>query len=221
MARRGVKKKDFERLDDATIARVVLLLEQEKPVTKKAACEILNISYNTTRLNRILDEYKDKIEFTKKRKAIMRGKPFTDMELKDMVVSYLSGDSISKLAESMYRSIHVVKRKIKDLHLPERSTTSTYHNPDMMPDEMVADTFEIGELVWSARYNCVVEIKQLWNKTTFHGTNIYGIWIYGKHNEFGFQPAEELGKLNVLKQFTLRDDEFVTTDKSPFNYRID
>ena len=220
MARRGVKKKDFERLDDATIARVVSLLEQEKPITKKAACEILNISYNTTRLNRIIEEYNDKIIFTKKRKAVMRGKPFSDIELKDMVVSYLSGDSISKLAESMYRSVHVVKKKIKDLHLPERSSTSTYHKPDMMPDEMVSETFEQGELAWSARYNCVVEIRQLWGISKFD-TNVYGIWIYGKHNEFGYQPAEELGKLHVLKQFALRDDEFVTTDKSPFNYRIE
>jgi hypothetical protein len=220
MARRGVKKKDFERLDDATIARVVLLLEQDKPITKKAACEILNISYNTTRLNKIIEEYRANVEFTKKRRAIMRGKPFSDLELKDMVVKYLSGESISKLAESMYRSTDVVKKKIKELHLPERSKTSTYFNPDMMPDEMVSEVFNIGEMVWSARYNCVAEVKkQDWDER--RQCYVYTIWIYGKHNEFGVQPAEELGKLEVLKQFTLREDEFVTTDKSPFNYRIE
>ena len=56
MAKRGVKKQDHERLDDATIGRVVSLLGAEKPITKKAACETLNISYNTARLKKIIDE---------------------------------------------------------------------------------------------------------------------------------------------------------------------
>ena len=67
MPRRGIKKQEHERLDDATLSRVVSLLEQDKPITKKVACEMLNISYNTTRLNRIIQEYKDRLEFTKRR----------------------------------------------------------------------------------------------------------------------------------------------------------
>ena len=47
---RGVKKKSHEKLDSANIQRVIDLLEQDEPITKKEACEMLNIRYNTTRL---------------------------------------------------------------------------------------------------------------------------------------------------------------------------
>ena len=53
------KKKDYEKLTDANIKHVIELLEAEKPITKKEACGILNISYNTTRLNNIIQEYKE------------------------------------------------------------------------------------------------------------------------------------------------------------------
>jgi hypothetical protein len=218
MAARGVRKKDYERLDDATIARVVLLLEQDAPVTKKAACEILHISYNTTRLNRIIAEHKDKIEYNRKRIAANKGREFSDLELKDLVIRFLSGDSVSGIADVMYRSVHVVKNEIKRLKLPERNKDSTYHNPDLMPDEMVSDVFENGEYVWSAKYNCVAEINDgEWD--TVNQCNIYRIWIFGKYNQFGIQPAYELGKLEILRQFKLRDDEFVTT-QTDFDLRI-
>ena len=45
-----IKKKSYEKLDDINIKRVIDALESEIPITKKDACEILNISYNTTRL---------------------------------------------------------------------------------------------------------------------------------------------------------------------------
>jgi len=221
VAKRGIKKRDYEKLDDATIARVIQLLGQDKPITKKVACEILNITYNTTRLNKIIEEHEEKIEYTKKRRAAMRGKDFSNLELKDMVVSYLSGESITKIADSMYRSIGSVREKIKKLHLPKRSTSSTYHNPDMMPDEMVSVLFDLGELVWSARYNAVAEIKKDHGCDLDIQDHVYSIWVYGKHNEFAYQPAHELGKLEVLKQFKLRDDEFVKTETSNFIYRID
>ena len=91
MARRGVKKKEHERLDDTTVGRVVSLLEQDSPITKKAACEILNISYNTTRLNRIIEEYKERIEFNKKRRAALRGKPSAQLGTISMISFTLSG----------------------------------------------------------------------------------------------------------------------------------
>lgn len=219
MAARGVKKRDYERLDDATIARVVLLLEQDKPVTKKVACEILHISYNTKRLGNIIQEHKDSIEYTKKRMKANKGRSFGDLEIKDMVISYLSGDSITGIAKGMYRSTHAIKAKLKDLHLPERSKNATYHNPDLMPDEMLSDSFEEGEMVWSARYNCVAEVRKCIGEDKYLPANVYSLWVFGKHNEFACQPSWELGKLNILKQFTLRDDEFVTTQQT-LDYRI-
>ena len=36
---------------------VIAKLEAEKPITKKAACELLGIAYNTTRLDNLIQEY--------------------------------------------------------------------------------------------------------------------------------------------------------------------
>jgi len=219
MARRGIKKKDYERLDDSTVSRVVSLLEQNTPITKKAACEILNISYNTMRLNKIIQEYKDKLEFRERRMKQNRGKPFTDMELKELIVNYLSGSSITLIAKDLFRSVHVIKSKIKELNLPERDTDHTYQKPGLTPDEMVSEKFTAGELVWSARYNCVAEIKQEWGINKFDTEN-YAIWVFGKYNQYAYQPWWELGKLNVLEKLNINKTEFEQTQAPQIIYRI-
>ena len=87
-------------------------MEQEKPITKKVACEILHISYNTTRLNNIIQEYKDNIKHVKMRMKANKGTAYGDIELKEMVVSYLSGESITNIAKSLFRSVGSVKSKL-------------------------------------------------------------------------------------------------------------
>jgi hypothetical protein len=221
MARRGVKKRDYEKLDDATIGRVVSLLEAENPITKKAACETLCISYNTKRLGSIIQEYKDNIAFRKKRYAATKGTPFSELELQELVTDYLCGESMVTIANNLYRSIHIVKRKISELHLPERTKDSSYWNPEMIPDEMVSQVFDLGELVWSARYNAVAEVSGILHEEEGAGDTVYRIWVFGKTNEFAYQPWWELGKLEVVKRFNLQAEKFVKTDKPNFRYRIE
>jgi len=218
MARRGVRKQDHERLDDLNINRVVKLLEQNKPITKKAACETLNINYSTSRLAKIIQEYKDKIEYAEKRRKYNKGRAFSDLETQDIVISYLSGESVSNIADRMFRSSHIIKKHINDMDLPIRSKTTDYTNPEMMPDEMVSEEFDLNEYVWSAKYNCVASvIDGVWDIRK--QINIYKIYIFGKFMQFGYQPAYELGKLDILKQFKIRDDEFQTATQD-FNLRI-
>ena len=217
MAKRGVKKQDHEKLDSATIGRVISLLEAENPITKKAACEILNISYNTARLNKIIQEHKDRQEHIKKRFALNKGQPFSDLELKELIADYLNGSSITSIADSLYRSVHIVKKKIKELNLPERTKGSTYQTPDLIPDEAVSQTFEIGEIVWSARYGAVAEVRSVYTGLG----EVYRIFVFGKHNEFAYQPWWELGKLESVKQFNIPVEKFIKTEKSNFSYRVD
>lgn len=217
MARKGVKRRDYERLDDATISRVVSLLEQTQPITKKAACEMLNISYNTSRLNKIIQEYKDKLEFREKRFKQNKGKPFSSFDIEELVSDYLNGDSVSSIADSLYRSVHTIKKKIEELGLPERTKSPSYQNPDIIPDEAVAENFEKAELVWAARYNAVCEIRSM-----SMGDNgpIYLIFVFGKHNEFAYQPWWELGKLEILKKYNIPVEKFIKYEKPQFAYRI-
>ncbi len=217
MAKRGIKKRDYEKLDDLTINRVVSLLEDEKPITKKAACEILNISYNTTRLNRIIEEYKEKLAYAAKRRKANRGKSFSELESKEAVLSYLKGESIAQISKNLFRPTYTIKKLLQDLNVPERSKNSSYFKPELIPEEAVSIMFEINEYVWAARYNCIAQII---SSFPYKDSLAYSIWVYGKYNQFGTQPYWELGKLDILKQFKLRDDEFQTTEQT-YSYRIE
>ena len=50
MPKKRTKAQEHEKLTEANISHVIKLLEAENPITKKEACDILNITYNTTRL---------------------------------------------------------------------------------------------------------------------------------------------------------------------------
>ena len=160
---RQTRKRDHEKLDEANLNRVIELLEGEKPITKKVACEMLNISYNTTRLGSIIAEHKDIIEYRATRKAQNRGKRATDPEKKDAIERYLDGQAISEIAQGMYRSTTFIRNLIDNIGVPQKvakSELSVYRNKTpMLPEQCVADSFEINERVWSARYNSIAIIK--------------------------------------------------------------
>ena len=73
--------KKHENLTKANIAKVIDLLEAEKPITKKEACGILNITYNTTRLGNIITEYKRDLEIAVKIKAKLKAVSYTHLTL--------------------------------------------------------------------------------------------------------------------------------------------
>ena len=86
---RRIKKKDTENLSDTNIRKVINLLSGDSPITKKEACGILNISYNTTRLQRIIDEFEETQTYREKRKAQNKGKAATKDEVADAVTRFL------------------------------------------------------------------------------------------------------------------------------------
>ena len=152
--------KKHENLTKANIAKVIELLEADKPITKKEACSILNITYNTTRLNNIIAEHKDDIERTAKMKAKLRGKPATEDDIKWVVSGYLSGENVSDIAQRMYRSPAFVKSIIERIGVPMKLADSDYEGirSAMLPEQCVAESFEPGELVWAIRKNSVAKI---------------------------------------------------------------
>lgn len=200
MARRiSLKVKEYEKLDDATVKKVIGLLEKESPITKKEACSILNIAYNTKRLNTIIENYRDKIETRKRLFAANRGKAWIPIDVKQLVMSYLKGSSISDLSSSLFRSNGAIKKKLELCGVPLRKTEATYFKPELLPDGCAKEEYEEGDLVWSSRYCCVVEVGKLFQVHKHHG-NVYSIWIYGKHNQSGYQPWYELGELPILQE---------------------
>ena len=202
MARR-VKVKESEKLDDNNVKYVIELLESDKPITKKEACGILRISYNTTRLGNIIAGYKERAATEARLRAKNRGKAATDNEIVRAIEEYLNGDSISEIAKFMYRSSSFIKGIIKKHNVPVRSTSSDYFSPELLPDEVLSEDFKPGELVWSARYNTTARVDKLVQIQEGHG-NVYRIWTLGKNQRYAAQPWYELGKLEHLQNLGVK-----------------
>jgi hypothetical protein len=157
----AIRSKSYENLSDTNIQKVVGLLGQEKPITKREACDILNIRYNTTRLQKIIDDWRDTQEFRAIRKAQNKGKGATEDELRMVVQSYIEGDNISTIADRIYRSAAFVKAIIERLGVPQKLAESDWAGMRnaMLPEQCVAEEFEYNEKVWYPRHNKFAIIK--------------------------------------------------------------
>ena len=141
-------------MSDTNIRKVINLLSGDSPITKKEACGILNISYNTTRLQRIIDEFEETQTYREKRKSQNKGKAATKDEVADAVTRFLSGDAISEIAAGLYRSAGFIKAIIERTGVPQKGE----HKYDILPEQCVAESFEEGEIVWSAKYLSLIHI---------------------------------------------------------------
>lgn len=219
--RRGVKKKEHEKLTPTNISNVISLLEPKdptvKPITKKEACQLLNISYNTTRLGKIISEHKDHIAFIAKRKAHNRGRPASIQEISQTVAEYLTGEPISEISKRLFRSTSFVKGILSKVGVPERAIGEDKKHVDFIPEKCVSDTFLDGEIVWSAKYHRTATIKKEITNIDYekeYGSKCYMIYVlepvdasdsyfpYVEHGGF-YAPAlaYDLGKLEHLKNY--------------------
>lgn len=197
----AVRQKDTENLTRDNLKKVMSLLAAEKPITKKAACELLNISYNTTRLDKILADFKDKEEFRSAQRKKKRGTEFTSDEYNLIARAYLEESSaIDSIAERLYRSTTAVQEAMDEMKLPRRNKSYSYKTPRLIPDESISDQFDMGEVVWSTKYESLAEVCELVQIKDDLGY-IYRIWLKDeKWQQYAYQPAYELASLKHLKQ---------------------
>lgn len=190
------KNAEFEKLDPANMDRVILLLEGEKPITKKAACEALNISYNTARLTKLIEDYKAKLAREAARRAANRGKPATKDEISYSIAEYIRGEPISTIANSLARTADFVSKILDSNDVPRRAASHDYFKPELIPDGAVRERFKIGEVVYSARYDSTALIEK---ESTQKDKWIYRIWLLSdKWLQYAYQPAEELASLEHI-----------------------
>ncbi len=216
-----IKAKSHENLTDGNISKVSTLLAQEKPITKKEACDILNIRYNTTRLQKIIDDWKDTQEFKARRKAMNKGKPASRDEIKTVAQMYVEGYNVSSIALSIYRSPAFVKNIIERIGIPMKLADTDYEakRRAMLPEPCVADTFEQGEVVWAIRVNYPAKlIKEIQpEEAETRGYKLYLCYTiectdlsntFFPHLEYAgkytVQPAYELGSLKHLEQYGVK-----------------
>ena len=236
--RKTVKKKDYENLSNQNIEKVISLLNpssSEKPITKKEACDILNIAYNTTRLAKIIEDYEERKAYVKKRKKSLRGRPASDAEIAEACESYLTGDTISDISKSLFRSPSFVRAILERVGVPQRPNSKEERLvPHYYPDECLAEEYKEGETAWSATYHAAVEIKQKLtpeyvaskkglgntNYEEKYGCPVYAIYVkqkiesednfFSNVTQGGFSayaPAYELCKLEHLKTYGVRIDK--------------
>lgn len=158
----AVKKKSHENLTETNIEHVYTLLNGDSPITKKEACSILNIAYNTTRLNKIIQDYLETVEYREMRKSQNKGRGATEAEIKSTVEMYLEGDNVTTIAKALYRSPAFIKGIIDRLGVPQKLAESDYEGRRnaMLPEQCVAEEFEVGERVWAVRQNYPAVVKR-------------------------------------------------------------
>lgn len=223
MVARRVKAKDHEDLSDSNIKRVSEMLE-EKSINKKQACEMLKISYNTTRLDKIITQFHADQEYKKKRREMNRGKPASQMELQEIARSTLQGDSIQEISKRLFRSPVFVKNCLERLGIPDKPKGEERIKPTLLPELCVSEDFVPGEIAWSAVYHAPCIIKQEikpghglpglsnrdYEKT--YGSKLYAVYILEKMDSEGtyfshvtsggfnaYSLAYDLGKLSHLQ----------------------
>jgi hypothetical protein len=222
----AVKRKEHEKLDDANVERVAALLEQEKPISITKACEELNIANNGARLKKIIAEFRERKEIEKQRRAANRGKPATEFEVSTIAEDYLSGENLKAIADRLYRSTDFVKRVIEEVGVPQASSGENYSNYSPLPEQCVAESFEVGKYVWASKYGAIAEVTRDCGPSSDGLSKVYQIYVHeqvdpekmridGKHYQihsrndgqlrttggfYAHQCAYELGSLEHLRK---------------------
>jgi hypothetical protein len=191
-----------ERMTDTNIERVLQLLnptqEGKKPITKKEACQILGMSYNTPRLDSVLEKFQERKQRERERRAALRGKPATQDEIAYVIKQYIEGATVESISKTTYRGTEFIKRILEDNHIPRRNTSHDYFHPQLIPDGAVRDRFEIGETVYSARYDSTAKIL-LEQPHPVYGW-VYRVWLTNERwLQYAYQPACELASLKHLE----------------------
>jgi hypothetical protein len=192
MATRRTKNSDTERLDPTSIEKAIKLLEEGG--TKKDACAILNIAYNTTRLTKLLDKYKDDKAREASKRAEKRGTPATSGEINYIIQAYLEGDTVDSISKTLYRGPTFINSILHKFDVPLRNIPHDYFKPQLVPEGAMRDSFKVGEKVYSMRYDSLAKVDAEWKK------GIYRIYLLSdKWREFAYQPAEELASLEHVR----------------------
>ena len=190
----------------------------------------MNISYNTARLSKIIEDFDERTAYVQLRKSQNRGKGATPQEIAEVIRDYLSGDSIATIAKSLYRSSGFVKSIVERVGIPSRGVSKEERSTiGYLPEECVAEEFSPGEIVWSARHHAPAEIEyeisvdyqaerpgfKDTNYEKKYGAKCYSIWIredIDQDKEFwvsgietgGFKAialAYDLGSLRHLEKY--------------------
>lgn len=171
----------------------------ENKGTKKGACQILGVTSNPV-MERLINEYIEGKARDKRLRAEKRKIAVSDSEVVEWVTSYLNGASFLELSDTYYRSVDVIRERIEKAGaLLRQQEKIDVLNPPLLPDQCVADSFEVGQYVWSAKYGCLAQVMHLF------GEDVYRIQVIGNgRQESAYQNTWELGSLKHLEKIGVK-----------------
>uniref|UniRef100_A0AB39C0E1 D2 protein n=1 Tax=Salmonella phage PMBT36 TaxID=3229746 RepID=A0AB39C0E1_9CAUD len=165
------RKKLIHEIPNETFKKIIEHLENGG--TKKAACEMLGVSSNPT-MERMIEEWRDSQVQVAEMKKKKRGTLIEGVELANVIEQYLSGDSFEEIADRNYRSVAMIKSVLERYGaLLRLNDIVDPLNPPLIPDDAMAEEFEVGELVWVPGYQCIGEIK----KAMTNPVGCYRVWL--------------------------------------------
>ena len=189
-----MRVKKLERLDDASMKEVIHRLNAEQPITKKAACTFLNITYNTTRLTKLITEYEEKVVRERTIRQTLKSKPVSLAEEKEIVTLFLKGEVFSTIEKQTFRSLTVIKRTLAKYNIPLDIKSS-----GLLDESVVREDYVRGNLVYSVKYDAPAEIIFEAKESDFHG-RCYNLYVFGKHQCRAYQAHYELADLTEAQK---------------------
>jgi hypothetical protein len=208
MARIRKTQLEQDKMTDQNIQRVIDLLEPKdsstKPASKKDCCAILGMSYNTTRLQQVIDTYKARLAREKSMRDAKRGKPVQADEVTLSVSEYLKGTSVSQISKELYRTSEFVKNILEQHSVPIRNHSYDYFKPALIPEAAQRDRFQLDEIVYSARYDSKAKIRgESWSDK--HNCWVYKIWLMAdRWQQYAYQESFELASLEHIRELGIK-----------------
>lgn len=179
--------------------------------TKKKACEILGIKYNTKRLGTLIEDYERSREASKRLRAKKRKEALSKEDLAGITLDYLRGDSFADLSDNYFRSVETIKYHLNKHGLMMRHIgTVDRLDPPELPEESMADSFGPGDFVWAAKYNCVAKVVR---EVKSPQCKAYLIRVISEGIvQFSAQPVYELGCLKHVEALGVNLANLVISD---------
>ena len=129
--------------------------------TKKSICEYLKIKYNTARLTKILNLFKDALVNEEEQRKAAKKKIFTSEEKDIIAKRYLEVNSMAKVAEEYYVSAARIKAILVEKQVPIKSRKTVL--VDHIHQDLDA-AFAVGDTVFSKIHKAKCKVSRKYDE---------------------------------------------------------
>lgn len=159
---KATTQKEKEEISEAKIRNAIWYLKTGK--TKKFVCEFLGIAYNTTRLTKIIEDFRAKEQRAKELKEKAKTMEITPAIRKDIAYSYINGEAQSAIATRYYISPQKVKSILMEMNVPIRARAK---NAAAKTEHIVQDLdtkFTLSDRVFYGPENAFAVITEVYDE---------------------------------------------------------